>query len=144
MSEDDDEDKPHKGEIRDLTRMEVLKIGPGVTAFQRPLVQPEALARKFPHVRTDYSGSASPHHPDVVVIFREGEQEVRFCGSSWCEGGCGLPAGVLADEGRGELKMHSSMTACGPVMQNWRVKWKGEKHVIPEEFRERLVAAYWY
>lgn len=94
-------------------------------------------------IRTDYRPGQS--HPDVLVVLVDGEPELRFCGDSWCTGECGLPAAVLADigDGRGERKMYSSMTACGPVMQSWRVKWTGERYVMPEKFREHLLKAYW-
>ncbi len=98
--------------------------------------------KKHPRIRTDHSFKA--HHPTITVAFREGEEPRRFCGYSWCTGSCGLPAAVLSDNGRGEFKMYSDMTACGPVMQNWRVEWRGERFVIEEEFRETLEKMMWW
>lgn len=45
-----------------------------------------------------------------------------FCGDSWCTGTCGLPALTLKG-----LKAHSNSVAVGPVWQEFRVSWAGEK-----------------
>ncbi len=83
-----------------------------------------------------------PLHPVLVVIYEDGT-EVRGCGDSWCTGTCGLPAVVLKIKG-GEFKAYSSMTACGPVIQSWRVTWTGERHELPPEQAVDLMRRMWW
>lgn len=99
-----------------------------------------------PTLRTDYEG-AIRHHPDLLVQLRPEGEPLRCCGDSWCSGTCGLPALVLnrdTTEGAREYKAYSSMTACGPVMQLWRLKWEGPKVEIPAEFHEDFMKRMWF
>jgi len=77
----------------------------------------------------------------VLVQYDQGAEEQRFCGDTWCAGGCGLPALVIP--GEPEYKTHSAMVAFGPVMQPWRVNWIGEKVAVPEEHRADFMKRYW-
>jgi len=94
--------------------------------------------RRFPRV--------SDRHEDgkvvLVVEWREGEGAEEFCGESWCSGSCGRPALVIP--GEREQKAYSSMTACGPLMQDWRLKWVGTKREVPAEFRDDLMRRMWF
>lgn len=77
-------------------------------------------------------------HPAIQV------EDKVYCGSTWCTGTCGLPALTLAhiyecpDLGHRELelKAHGQMVACGPVWQQFRVKWTGQK--VPLQSNETL------
>ena len=91
----------------------------------------------LPKVRT-LSG-ASPTHPLVAIA------DLVGCGDSWCDGRCGVPALVLlASDDRPEMKVHSDMVAFGRVMQPFRVKWSGQKTVLPESLRSYLMQSYWF
>ena len=41
-------------------------------------------------------------------------------------------------------KMYSSMTACGPLMQNWRVEWQGQKVEVPVEHQDDFQKRWWF
>lgn len=84
-------------------------------------------------------------HPDLLVVYDDG-RTVRCCGYSWCTGRCGLPAATLTfvDAGQArEYKAYSSMTACGPVIQGWRVAWTGETHALPAHQADDLRQRWW-
>jgi hypothetical protein len=91
-----------------------------------------------PSLRTLYESAS----PILEVRWSPSDAPQRFCGDSWCTGQCGLPALVMPHID-GEWKAYSAMTACGPVMQPWRVQWLGEKVEIPEEHREHLRRRMW-
>ncbi len=85
---------------------------------------------------------AKPLHPNLIFSVDDGTtwDPRTFCGSSWCAGQCGMPALVLnwtdtkGYDTKGktfEFKAHSSMVACGPVFQRFRVAWNGEKTDLP-------------
>ena len=102
--------------------------------------------KRYPKLVTDYGpvGSQSHKQLTVLVTWRPGEEPVRVCGESWCDGRCGYPAMVIpADTERSEHKMYSSMVVFGPVMQRWRLEWKGAKIEAPEEFRANLLKRVW-
>ena len=91
--------------------------------------------KRYPKLVTDYGpvGSQSHKHLTVLVTWRPGEEPVRVCGESWCDGRCGYPAMVIpADTERSEHKMYSSMVAFGPVMQRWRLEWKARRSRRPK------------
>lgn len=96
--------------------------------------------KPYPHIRTDRHTFC---HPKIVVRFAADEPEHELCGSSWCEGDCGLPAGVLVMPDGSERKMFSDMTAMGPLMQRFRNEWRGPKLMIREEFRADLMERWW-
>lgn len=65
-----------------------------------------------------------------LVVSRDNtnfDEDQKYCGESWCDGRCGLPALVLNHSTEGEFKAHSNMVACGPVWQRFRVAWQGNK-----------------
>lgn len=98
-----------------------------------------------PILRTIYR-DRRPLHPDITVQFEAGQEPIRCCGASWCNGddACGLPALVIPATGdTPELKTYSVMTACGPVMQRWRLEWTGHRVEIPEEHRADFCKRYW-
>lgn len=78
--------------------------------------------------------------PTLLVQFAD-EEPSSYCGDSWCNGVCGLPALVVP--GTPEMKAHSSMVAHGPVMQAWRVTWTGAKVEAPPEHHADLLKRYW-
>lgn len=80
-----------------------------------------------------------PHSAVRVSYNGENFEEQLFCGDSWCDGSCGLPALVLqhpgvGDYGPAELKCFSDMVAVGRVWQAFRCKtgWTGAKVFVPE------------
>lgn len=95
---------------------------------------------RFPRAQTTHD--RDPFHPDLAVTWREGEAPEIFCGYSWCAGACGLPALVMG-KGAQELKAHSSMVAYGRMMQPWRLKWKGTKREVPDEFAADFAQRVW-
>lgn len=99
------------------------------------------MSQRYPIVRTvrDRQG----HHPDLSVQFEADKAPIMCCGDSWCGGRCGLPALVMPDEHGVELKAYSDMTACGPLMQSWRLKWTGPKVEVPVEHREDFGKRWW-
>ncbi len=80
-------------------------------------------------------------HPIVVVI--NDDVEFRGCGDSWCNGDCGLPALVVKNNEAEELKVYSSMTAVGSVLQSFRINWIGDKITLPDSVAQYLSTRYW-
>lgn len=81
----------------------------------------------------------------IEVRYRPYDVPRRFCGESWCGGTCELPALIIpATDDWPELKAYSSMVACGPVMQRWRVKWAGAKVEIPETYWPDFLKMMWW
>lgn len=108
---------------------------------------------RYPLIRTRHHGDVETMpvqdrlHPVLSVVYVEGGPEIFGCGDSWCNGSgsCGLPAIVIpAKVGRREQKMYSSMTACGPLMQNWRVEWQGQKVEVPVEHQDDFQKRWWF
>lgn len=96
-----------------------------------------------PTLRTLYDGPRRLH-PDLLVQFEADKEPVLCCGDSWCHGACDLPALVIPAEGdRREMKAYSSMTACGPVMQSWRLEWKGSRLEVPPEHWADFLKRMW-
>jgi hypothetical protein len=86
-----------------------------------------------------------PSHQAIEVA------EVTYCGSSWCNGSCGIPALVVKYESEGldtrEARAMGSAVACGPVFQSFRTAWIGEKvYYEPrdEEERTALFKLMWW
>lgn len=80
----------------------------------------------------------------ALLVAVHGAEPVRCCGYSWCRGKCGLPAFVIPAHGdMPELKAYSNMTACGPVMQRWRVEWQGPRVEAPSDTWEYLMGRWW-
>jgi hypothetical protein len=88
-------------------------------------------------------------HPSLSFSLDGGKtwDERRFCGQSWCDGRCGLPALVLLVEHQNHthvLKAHSSMVACGPVWQSFRVGWIGDNIPVQTDDPVDLSKMYWW
>jgi hypothetical protein len=82
-------------------------------------------------------------HPAIEV------DGAMYCGDSWCDGSCGLPALTITyedpDTGTREAKAHGAMVACGPVWQSFRVKWEGHKQPFKtSEPIEQLLKMMWW
>ena len=83
-------------------------------------------------------------HWTLFVRFRDDGPEHEFCATPLCDGSCGFPAAVLPAVGQGyERRMVSSVVARGALMQSFYRRWTGDRFVIPEEFREELIAKVW-
>lgn len=75
------------------------------------------------------------------MIWRDGGKEEIFCGDTWCNGWCGLPALIIpwpptpTDPDRFS-KASGPQVACGRLMQAKRVRrFMGERVLVPEEHR---------
>lgn len=109
---------------------------------------------RYPLIRTVYGREWEEKFPGldrlhnvIEVTYAEGQEPQYFCGDSWCSGACKIPAAIIpavSRDERHEMKMYSSMTACGPLMQWWRVDWQGEKVVVPSEHHEDFSKRMWW
>ena len=77
----------------------------------------------------------------AVVVYRA----APYCGESWCEGRCGIPALVVPSEGvRAERRIFGGMVACGPAAQPFRLPWVGDKVSAHAEDWEHLLQTTWW
>ena len=102
--------------------------------------------RSYPRIVTVRSEDpAFKFHLFIEVHYSENEKTELFCGDSWCSGTCGHPAAIIpATLEHSEFKMYSNMTACGNVMQRWRVTWTGPKVEVPVEHHRDFMQRIWW
>lgn len=104
---------------------------------------------RYPRITTIREGAPgwpsglSWWHGVVGVQFAETEPMRRFCGRTWCDGRCGLPALILI-EGNYVRKAADDAVRCGRVFQALRVIWTGETIEVPAEYRDTVREAMWW
>lgn len=102
--------------------------------------------RTYPRVTTLRGLAEYPMRPLIEVQYEAGGSVERYCGESWCRGSCGLPALIIPAEADGrypELKVYSSMVACGRTVQAWRVEWRGPKVEVPAQYHAAFHEMMW-
>lgn len=86
---------------------------------------------------TDGRDEANDWHSWVDVSL-DGGAPTRYCGETWCDGQCGLPALTI-----GDLRLVDSAVAIGHVMQPVMRPWKGQRVEAPAAHQERLRKLLW-
>ena len=84
-----------------------------------------------------FSPVGEPWHPRMRVEGVEELEGIDFCADSWCTG-CGLPVLMV-----GQDRCVGSMCAHGPVVQPFRVEWKGKTRQLPAIYHDVLRRRYW-
>jgi hypothetical protein len=109
----------------------------------------DAHRMTFPRVRTVASGPSLWDHNHLHVWWSVDQRDpIVCCGEQQCRGECKFPALVLPaynHEGHevAEQKARNCHGAICPLFERWKVKWEGEKEIVPEEHRATMRVMFW-